>query len=70
MRKLTATLCLSLTILLGNVGMSASADFQNGLNAYKTGDYATALREWEPPAKQGNAQIASNNFSGNERYIE
>jgi hypothetical protein len=55
MRKLTATLCLTFAVLLGSVGMSASADFQKGLTAYKSGDYATALREWEPLAEQGDA---------------
>lgn len=55
MRKLTTTLCLTLTILLGNVGMSAGADFQKGAAAYESGDYTTALREWTPLAKQGDA---------------
>jgi uncharacterized protein len=55
MRKLTATLCLTLTILLGSVGMSASADFDKGQKAYKSGDYATALREWKHIAKQYDA---------------
>jgi TPR repeat protein len=32
-----------------------SADYQKGLTAYESGDYATALREWTPLAKQGNA---------------
>ena len=32
-----------------------SADFQKGLIAYESGDYATALREWRPLAEQGNA---------------
>ena len=32
-----------------------SADFQKGLDAAKRGDYATALREWEPLAEQGHA---------------
>ena len=40
-------------MLLGSVGVSASADFQKGLTAYKSGDYATALREWELLAQQG-----------------
>jgi hypothetical protein len=31
------------------------ADFQDGLNAYDKQDYAAALKEWEPLAKQGNA---------------
>ena len=35
--------------------MSASADFQKGVAAYKSGDYASALREWEPLAEQGDA---------------
>ena len=60
MRNLTATLCLTLAVLLGSVGMSASADFQKGLTAYESGDYATALREWTPLAKQGNADAQYN----------
>jgi TPR repeat protein len=55
MRNLTATLCLTLAVLLGSAGVSESADFQKGLTAYKSGDYATALREWTPLAEQGNA---------------
>jgi len=31
------------------------ADFKAGENAYHRGDYATALREWQPLAKQGHA---------------
>jgi len=34
---------------------SARADFKAGENAYHRGDYATALREWQPLAKQGHA---------------
>ena len=56
MRKLTATLCLTLVVLFGSVGVSASADYQEGLTAYKSGDYLTALREWTPLAKQGDAE--------------
>ena len=52
MRKLTATLCLTLAVLLGSIGVSASADFQKGLTAYENGDYATALREWTPLAAE------------------
>jgi hypothetical protein len=40
-----------------------SADFQKGLTAYQSGDYATALREWTPLAKQGNA-LAQSNLGG------
>ena len=60
MRNLTATLCLTLAVLLGSVGVSWSADFQKGLDAYKRFDYATALREWEPLAKQGDASAQFN----------
>ena len=48
MRRLTATLCLTFTVLLGSVGVSES------------GDYATAVREWKPLAKQGHAKSQYN----------
>ena len=34
---------------------TARADFGDGLAAYERGDYATALREWRPLARQGYA---------------
>jgi len=55
MKRLTATLCLTIAVLLGSVGMSASADFQKGFAAWLNEDYATALRIWKPLAEQGNA---------------
>ena len=67
MKHLTATLCLTIAVLLGSAGMSASADFQKGYAAYKSGDYATALREWKPLAKQGD-DFAQNNLG--EKYRE
>ena len=33
----------------------AAQDYEKGLEAYERGDYATALREWQPLAKQGEA---------------
>jgi uncharacterized protein len=60
MRHLTATICLTLAVLLGSAGVSESADLQKGLNAYNKGDYATALREWKPLAEQGNADAQFN----------
>ena len=60
MRHLTATLCLTLTLLLGSAGVSLSADLQTGLAAYSSDDYATALREWKPLAEQGNADAQNN----------
>ena len=56
MRKLTTTLCLTIAVLLGSVGEVWSADFQKGLTAYRSGDFATALREWKPLAEQGHAR--------------
>jgi TPR repeat protein len=60
MRNLTAILCLTLTILLGSAGNSESAYFQKGLTAAQSGDFTTALREWTPLAKQGDADAQSN----------
>ena len=42
--------------------MSWSQDWHKGVIAYKSGDYATALREWKPLAKQGDA-IAQYKFN-------
>ncbi len=39
--------------------VSALADFQTGVKAYKSGDYATALHEFKPLAEQGNADAQS-----------
>lgn len=36
--------------------VSAWADFQAGMAAYNRGDFATALREWQPLAEQGDAR--------------
>jgi uncharacterized protein len=55
MKRLTATICLTIALLLGSVGMSWSADFEKGLTAAQSGDFATALREWKPLAEQGDA---------------
>ena len=45
--------CLTLIIFIGSVGVSESADFQEGMWAYTAKDYATALREFKPLAEQG-----------------
>ena len=60
MRNLTATICLTVAVLLGSVGVSWSADFQKGFAAAQSGDYATALREWTPLAEQGDATAQFN----------
>ena len=60
MKTLLTSLCLTIAVLLVSVGNSESADFQKGFAAYNSGDYATALREWEPLAQQGDANAQSN----------
>ena len=40
---------------------SYSADFNKGLTAAQSGDFATALKEWKPLAEEGNA-VAQNNL--------
>jgi hypothetical protein len=59
MKNLTATICLTIALLLGSAGVSWSQDLQKGATAYERGDYATALREFTPLAKQGNADASS-----------
>ena len=47
-------------MLLGSAGISTSADFQNGVTAFQSGDYATALRKFKPLAEQGHAPAQYN----------
>ena len=53
MKQILTSLCLMIAVLLGSAGVSWSADFQKGLTAAQSGDFATALREWTPLAEQG-----------------
>ena len=63
MQHLFPAMCLSVLLSLGTIGcvtrpsisVASSADLPKGAVAYQSGDYATALREWTPLAKQGNA---------------
>ncbi len=48
---LIAVLCAGFTL---GLTAPAWAGYNAGRAAYKQGDYATALREWRPLAKQGN----------------
>ena len=49
MRHLTATLCLTLAVLLGSAGISWSADFQKGLAERDQGGNDGHARQ-KPPA--------------------
>ena len=60
MKHLTASLCLTIVVVLGSVGVSWRADLQKGLTAAQSGDNATALHEWTTLAEQGNAYAQFN----------
>ena len=70
--KFLTTIALTIAVLLGSGGVSWSdwepeepfdgrIVFQKGLTAYRSGDYATALRDWTPLAEQGYV-LAQNNM--------
>jgi uncharacterized protein len=52
----------SILILAAGLGFggAARADFQDGMDAYDRGDYATAVQEWRPLAEQGVARAQNN----------
>ena len=58
MNRLLILPMLLLTLLVGTPAFSA--DYQKGLTAAQSGDYATALREWTPLAEQGDASAQGN----------
>ena len=54
-KNLIRIISLTLAVFFGSVGTSWGADFNKGVAAVQSGDFATALREWTPLAKQGDA---------------
>ena len=60
MKSSLTAICLTLVLSLGTISAAWSAAFQQGVAAYNSGDYATALREWTPLAKQGDASAQYN----------
>src|SRR5204863_9668943 len=54
-RLITLRFPVALVLSIICLAAPARADFKAGENAYHRGDYATALREWQPLAKQGDA---------------
>jgi TPR repeat protein len=54
-RVIALRLPVALVLSIVCLAAPARADFKAGENAYHRGDYATALREWQPLAKQGHA---------------
>ena len=59
MRTLIIIPVLLFSLFLG--ASSYSADFNKGMTAAQSGDFATALKEWKPLAEEGNA-VAQNNL--------
>ena len=47
-------------LIFTSTGPLLAQDYDKGLAAYEAGDYATALKEWEPLAEQGKASAQSN----------
>ena len=60
MKTLLTTFCPIFAVLLGSVEVSFSADYQKGLTAARSGNYATALREFRVLAEQGHASAQYN----------
>ena len=63
MKKTSFRMISSIIVVLLFVlcsGQSASAGFKEGVEAYKRGDYATALKEFHPLANRGNAPAQFN----------
>ena len=52
---------IAVLVVLAVSGPAWAADYQTGSGAYERGDFATALREWNPLAEQGHA-LAENNL--------
>ena len=53
MIRIFASLFLSLSLMLGIAASSLAQNYEKGLKAYRSGDYSTALQEWQPLAEQG-----------------
>ena len=56
MKHTLTALVLGVALLLASGGSGYAQDFNKGLDAYKRGDFATALRELKPLAEQGDAE--------------
>src|SRR5215475_5775493 len=56
MRKRLLPSLGGMALLLWLSAVSGWAGFEEGIRAYKNGDYATAVREWLPLAQQGDVR--------------
>ena len=57
--KLLTSLMVGAFFMFGAVSAQAQ-DFDRGLAAYQSGDFATAMKEWRPLAEQGDASAQYN----------
>ena len=53
MKSIISTLCLIISIACGSFSLCWSDDFQKGMEAYKKGDFANAIKEWILLAENG-----------------
>ena len=53
MNRSTLIFLFSISVFVGSSGVCWSASPQKGFDAQERGDYATAIKEWTPLAKQG-----------------
>ena len=60
MKNTMKAVALGLSLLLASVSVCYAQDFDKGVAAYLSEDYAIALREWRPLAAQGNANAQHN----------
>ena len=71
MKRLLTTLVI-LTGLIGSGGAVWAQDFNKGLEAAQSGDFATAMKEWKPLAEQGHSDakliIAAENGDKNAAF--
>ena len=60
MKTTFKALMIAVTILVTGITASLAQDSDKGVEAYKKGDYATALSEFRPLAEEGNAPAQYN----------
>ena len=51
---------LMIVLFVAIAAAVSAQDFNKGLSAAQSGDFATALKEWTPLAEQGNVHAQSN----------
>ena len=56
MKRLITTLCLTISLAIGSLGVGWGGDYQKGLDAAQSGNYIAALKEWRPLAEQGHSE--------------